>query len=163
MNVSQLTIISGGQTGVDRGALDAAMALGAPCGGWCPQGRHAEDGPIRDNYPLIELKGGGYRDRTLKNIEDSDATLVLRFNVCSPGTELTVKHALNCGKPLLVIEPLITSIECAQEQVAQFCLSRGVRSLNVAGPRASEESTGYEFALRLVLALIRLRCSGDHV
>ena len=80
-----------------------------------------------------------------------------------PGTELTVKHALNCGKPLLVIEPLITSIECAQEQVAQFCLSRGVRSLNVAGPRASEESTGYEFALRLVLALIRLRCSGDHV
>lgn len=163
MNVPQLTILSGGQSGVDRGALDAAMAQGAPCGGWCPQGRHAEDGPIRDTYPLIELKGGGYRDRTLKNVEDSDATLVLRFNACSPGTELTVQHARACSKPLLVIEPLTTSIECAREQVAQFCLSEGVRSLNVAGPRASEESTAYEFARRLILALIRLRCPGDRV
>ena len=61
-----ITIISGGQTGVDRGALDAALSLGTPCGGWCPEGRLAEDGVIPDIYPLQVLEGSGYRKRTKK-------------------------------------------------------------------------------------------------
>jgi hypothetical protein len=66
-----LIIISGGQTGVDRGALDAGLELGAPCGGWCPDGRKAEDGPIPDRYPLDELKGAGYPEPTRCNPSSS--------------------------------------------------------------------------------------------
>jgi len=70
-------VVSGGQTGVDRGALDAALDLGFPCGGWCPEGRQAEEGVIPARYPLNELIGGGYEERTQKNVEDSDGTLVI--------------------------------------------------------------------------------------
>jgi len=74
-----LKFISGGQTGVDRGALDAALDVGAPCGGWCPVGRKAEDGVIAPRYPLVELPGRGYLPRTRRNVLDSDATLVVTF------------------------------------------------------------------------------------
>jgi hypothetical protein len=73
-----LKIISGGQTGVDRGALDAALAVHFPCGGRCPAGRKAEDGTIPENYPVTALRRGGYRARTLKNVQDSDGTLQCR-------------------------------------------------------------------------------------
>ena len=71
-----LRVVCGGQTGVDRGALDAALDLGIPCGGWCPQGRQAEDGIIPARYPLTELSGAGYDRRTRKNVEDSDTESV---------------------------------------------------------------------------------------
>src|SRR5271165_7243365 len=70
-------IVSGGETGVDRGALDAALALGFPCGGWCPADRSAEDGPIPQRYPLTPLPGIGYRRRTRQNVIDSDGTVIL--------------------------------------------------------------------------------------
>jgi len=70
-------IISGGQTGVDRGVLDAAIAAGFPCGGWCPTGRRAEDGRIPDRYPVAELPDGGYPARTVRNLLESDGTLIL--------------------------------------------------------------------------------------
>jgi predicted Rossmann-fold nucleotide-binding protein len=70
-------IISGGQTGVDRAALDVALELGIPCGGWCPKGRLAEDGSIDLRYPLKETNSSEYRERTEKNVEDSDGTLIL--------------------------------------------------------------------------------------
>ena len=72
----KLRIISGGQTRVDRRALDAALDAGTDCGGWCPQDRKAEDGPIRGRYPVVELPGAGYRKRTRQNVIDSDGTLV---------------------------------------------------------------------------------------
>ena len=92
-----ITIISGGQTGVDRGALDAALAMGTPCGGWCPEGRMADDGIIADKYPLQELAGAGYRQRTRQNVADSDATLIIYFDFIAPkrGTELTLLTAID--------------------------------------------------------------------
>jgi hypothetical protein len=79
-------VVSGGQTGVDRAALDAALACGLPCGGWCPRGRRAEDGPIDPGYPLRETPGDDYAERTEWNVRDSDATLVLVavLNVAGP-------------------------------------------------------------------------------
>ena len=87
-------VISGAQTGIDRGALDAALALGFPCGGACPQDRVAEDGRIPDRYPVIELDAGKYRARTIQNVLDSDGTLIIYFSSPSGGTEQTVAHCI---------------------------------------------------------------------
>jgi len=84
-----LRVVSGGQTGVDRGALDAALERGVPCGGWCPAGRLAEDGVIPARYPVTELRGAGYDERTRKNVEDSDGTLIVTFGRATGGTART--------------------------------------------------------------------------
>lgn len=88
-------IISGGQTGADRGALDAALEARVPCGGWCPADRSAEDGSIPDRYPLTPLPVGGYRARTLKNVEDSDGTVI--FGGCP--------HAVGAAARPVTLQP----------------------------------------------------------
>jgi hypothetical protein len=100
---------AGGQTGVDRGALDAALYFGMPCGGWCPEGRQAEDGQISGRYPLTELPGAGYLARTRKNVEDSDATLIVTFGPPIGGTARVLEHCLRVGKPHLVIDATHTT------------------------------------------------------
>src|SRR5690349_1618711 len=127
-------IVSGGQTGVDRAALDVALELGLPCGGWCPRGRRAEDGPIDGRYPLTETPWDGYPQRTEWNVRDSDGTLVLTRGAPDRGTALTVELARRYGRPHLVIdlaEPL------RAERVRAWAGEHQVRTLNVAGPRES--------------------------
>lgn len=97
-------IVSGGQTGVDRAGLDAAMEAGIPVGGWCPAGRLAEDGRIPERYPLSELDSPGYAARTERNVIQSDATLVLNIGELADGTALTAEFAREFGKPLLVVQ-----------------------------------------------------------
>src|SRR5947209_12411896 len=98
-----LKIVSGGQTGVDRAALDVALELGLPCGGWCPKGRLAEDGVVPDRYPLDEAPTASYPERTRLNVRDSDATLVLSWGAPQGGTLLTVRACQGQGKPHLVL------------------------------------------------------------
>src|SRR5204862_1053873 len=86
-------VVSGGQTGVDRAALDVALGLGLPCGGWCPKGRRAEDGPLPERYPLRETPWSGYPQRTQWNVRDSDGTLVLLNGEPDRGTRLTIELA----------------------------------------------------------------------
>ncbi len=121
-----LTIISGGQTGVDRGALDGAIAKGLPCGGWCPEGRIAEDGVLSNKYPLTELPKSGYRARTRKNVEDSDATVIVYFGyiVLRGGTELTLATCIKKHHPYLLIDGDEFSTKRAGEKIHQFVLAR---------------------------------------
>src|ERR1700674_5162483 len=150
----RLVILSGGQTGVDRGALDAALSLGVECGGWCPAGRKAEDGPIHDRYPLIVLPGAGYLDRTRKNVEDSDMTLVIAFGAPTGGTARTVDFCRRLGKPCLVLDGATLTTAAAATTALQFLRASGCQRLNVAGPRASGEPRGYDYAYAVVRGLI---------
>jgi hypothetical protein len=155
MKMKPLKIISGGQTGVDRAALDAALALGATCGGWCPSGRTAEDGTIPAHYPMTELKTGDYMHRTIQNVIDSDGTLIFYFNDLEGGTEQTVYHCIKLGKPYKLIDGAEIPISRAVEIAVLFVRSRFLRSLNVAGPRASMCPRAYPYAFQVVTCLLR--------
>lgn len=127
-------IVSGGQTGVDRAALDVALELGLPCGGWCPRGRRAEDGPIPDRYPLRETPWHGYPQRTRWNVRDTDGTLVLTAGAADRGTALTLRLAGRLGKPCLALD---LGADPRPEVVRAWARAHRVGVLNVAGPRES--------------------------
>jgi predicted Rossmann-fold nucleotide-binding protein len=144
-------IISGGQTGVDRAALDAAMELGIPCGGWCPQGRRAEDGRIPDHYPLQEASSPDYPVRTRLNVEDSDGTLVITAGSPKGGTALTLKLARKFHKPFLLVD---LTRKTDPSAVWQWINETHVRILNVAGPREGESAGIFEKASAFLLEVL---------
>ncbi len=132
-------IISGGQTGADRAALDWAMANGIEHGGWCPQGRLAEDGVITAQYDLRETPKADYLQRTEWNVRDSDATAIISLaSQLTGGSLATAKLASDLGKPCLHLSGLQDAPENAR-QLAVFLRRHEVHILNVAGPRASGE------------------------
>jgi hypothetical protein len=139
-----MRIISGGQTGADRGALDAAIELGSPHGGWCPRSRLAEDGPIPDRYRLRETESSEYAVRTEQNVIDSDATLIFCRGRPSGGTLLTLRLAEAHGRPSRVLD-LDRSPDAAE--VRRWLDQQQVETLNVAGPRESQ-SPGMQAAVR---------------
>ena len=128
-------MISGGQTGVDRSALDVALELGMPAGGWCPKGRKAEDGSLSSRYPLTETPSEQYWQRTEWNVRDSDGTLVLTRGAPAEGTAYTIEVARKSGKPCLVLD---LSEEPSESVVQAWADEHKVRVLNVAGPRESK-------------------------
>lgn len=146
------TIVSGGQTGVDRAALDAAIALDIEHGGWCPRGRIAEDGPLRDCYRLREHPSPKYSDRTKRNVQDSDATLVLYRSVLEGGTLRTIGYAQSFNKPCIKVQ--LTQPGSLQ-RVREWIATNRVQTLNVAGPRASKEPDIYEIALDYLIELLQ--------
>lgn len=128
-------IVSGGQSGVDRAALDVAAELSLPRGGWCPKGRDAEDGPIPDAYPLKETPSPDTSQRTEWNVRDADGTLVLTEGEPSGGTAATIHFARRHGKPCLVLD-LDEGAE--PRAVGRWLAEHGIAVLNVAGPRESK-------------------------
>ena len=148
-------IVSGGQTGVDRGALDAALAAAFPCGGWCPEGREAEDGRIPDRYPVSVLPGADYVKRTRQNVIDSDATLVIHFGELTGGTLMTVEFCERYGKRVLVLDGNVESPNVAASKAAAFVRSNKIRTLNVAGPRESGHAGARAYAERVIGSLLR--------
>lgn len=128
-------IISGGQTGADRAALDVAINHGIPCGGWCPHGRKAEDGRIPDKYPLRETDTGNYKERTRLNIRDSDGTLILcPEDEMDAGTKLTHQFCHQMKKPLFVADP---ADETQIPHVIKWLTRDNIHIVNIAGPRES--------------------------
>jgi hypothetical protein len=152
-----LRVISGGQTGVDRAALDAARAAGLAIGGWCPHGRLAEDGTIPAIYPLRETPARDTAARTRANVAEADATLILVTDEDSAtwgeGTRLTRQHARDLGKPFHV------AVLCGDDDVAartglrDWLRASGAATLNIAGPRESTTPGIYDEAHRFLVGL----------
>lgn len=151
--IRMVTIYSGGQAGVDRGALDAALQTGNPCAGWCPHGRRAEDGPIPTRYPLRQVEGG-YEERTRRNIEDSDGTLILHRGPLTQGSLLTLQICRELDKPVCLVDADESSARDAAIAARQFIEQHGIERLNVAGPRRSHWTQSYHYALDAVRELI---------
>jgi hypothetical protein len=146
-----MKIVSGGQTGVDRAALDAALELGIEAGGWCPQGRLAEDGAIAEKYPLKELPKAGYLQRTKRNVIDSDGTVIIFFGNPAGGTQLTLEFCMKESRPHLLIDAQSLSVEQASVKIQRFIDKNNISILNVAGPRASEKAEAYGYAKLVIL------------
>ena len=153
---SQVKIISGGQTGVDRAALDVALKHGIDCGGWCPAGRLDEFGRIPDRYPVKELAGAGFTERTLQNVKDSDGTIIIYPGNLSGGTEQTVRFCIEQQRPHQLIDASKISAEDAARLISDFVRKNKIGILNVAGPRQSEWTKGYDCATRALEAFLKL-------
>jgi Circularly permutated YpsA SLOG family len=168
-----LKIISGGQTGVDRAALDAAIEHGIDCGGWCPAGRLDEFGKIPDRYPVKELersdKGGRSPDRpggletaapweeldlfaqrTLQNVKDSNGTIIIYFGKLRGGSAQTVQFCIDHKKPHQLIDAAQVSLEDTARLILDLVREHKIDILNVAGPRQSEWPGGYDYAFRVM-------------
>jgi hypothetical protein len=145
-------VISGGQTGVDRAALAVALELGVPCGGWCPRGRRAEDGRIPAWFPLKECMSRNYAVRTRRNVEESDGTLILSRGELTGGTALTESMARQIGKPCLVID-LVAEFDA--QPVEEWIAENRIRTLNVAGPRESQQAGIFDQACEYLRTFIK--------
>jgi hypothetical protein len=133
------TIISGGQTGADRVALDWAIEKGVPYNGWCPKDRRAEDGVIPTRYRLKETPARNYLQRTEWNVRDSDATVIFSLaGTLTGGSLKTVAFARQHRRPCLHLSAAAHG-ERAAEMLRDFLRAHDIRTLNVAGPRASKE------------------------
>ncbi|MGF1450371.1 MAG: putative molybdenum carrier protein [Opitutales bacterium] len=150
-------IVSGGQTGVDQGALDAALETGFACGGWAPEGRLDENGIIDSKYPVNVLEGADYAERTRANVRDSDATLILCPGPPEGGTRLTHDYARRKAKPCLLLDANALKPLEAVGPILAFLARHRVSTLNVAGPRASGWPSAHAYAqesLRLTLTAL---------
>ncbi len=144
-------LVSGGQTGVDRGALDAAQSAEIECGGWCPKGRSAEDGAIDPRYPLDETPSKDAAQRTEWNVRDSDGSLILVGEKTVGGTAHTLRVAERLGRPCRVVE---LDGEVDPDAIRRWIRDHHIRVLNVAGPRESERPGSYAASQSIVSALL---------
>ncbi len=134
--------------------LDACLEKSFTCGGWCPDGRKSEDGTIDTKYPLLELSGADYIDRTLKNVEDSDATIVIYAGELQGGTLASVEFAKAQRKPVLLVNTAEEALSSSCKRVLAFIEQNRLERMNWSGPRASEWGKAYSTAKRIALEVI---------
>jgi len=154
-------IVSGGQTGVDRGALDAARALGTAIGGWVPKGRRAEDGRVPDEYPLQETATAEYEERTRLNVYDSDGTLILSHGPLRGGSQVTLEAAVDLGRPHKHLDLSELSPTDAIEKAIAWIGAHHIETLNVAGPRQSEDPDAYRMSRLITTGLLTRTDTND--
>lgn len=148
-----MRIISGGQSGVDRAALDVAITLGIPHGGLVPKGRLAEDGKLPRKYKVKEMPSTDYSERTRANVDWAEATLIIFRGKLTGGTLLTWEYAKNRRRPALVIDLATESRERSLERIAKWLAEYQPEVLNIAGPRESTHPGIYAESLALLTAI----------
>jgi hypothetical protein len=149
-------IVSGGQTGADRAALDVAIEEGIPHGGWIPKGRLTEAGPLPEKYKLKELPTDSYPERTERNVIDSDGTLIISHGELKGGSALTREFANKYARPSLQIDlDKLDPLKAAQE-ITTWITDHEIKVLNVAGPRASHDPRIYEAVKDLLKSVLYL-------
>jgi putative molybdenum carrier protein len=149
-------IISGGQTGADQAALDIAIKLGIPYGGWIPKGRPTENGKLPDKYKLKEMQTKSYPKRTEQNVIDSDGTLIITHGKLTGGSKLTQKVARKHDRPFIHINLNKTLLFMASSKINSWIIENGIEVLNVAGSRASKDSEIYKNAFYVVEGAVLL-------
>jgi Circularly permutated YpsA SLOG family len=147
-------IVSGGQTGADQAALDVAIELGIPHGGWVPKGRRTECGPLPEKYRLKEMPTDSYPKRTEQNVIDSDGTLIISHGDLREGSEYTRKMAAKHGKPWIHIDADKHSVEAAVQMIRTWVSGNDIEVLNVAGPPASKDAQIYTETKRILRAVL---------
>ncbi len=148
--------MSGAQTGADRAALDVALALGIPCGGWVPAGRLDELGIIPAEYPgLVEADSPNPGRRTFLNVRDSDGTIIVSHGPLTGGSLQTQLFADELDRPYLHLDLSKVDLRPAIREARRWIEARGVRVLNVAGPRASKDPSIYENTRELLTAILK--------
>jgi len=148
-----VTIISGGQTGVDQAALDAAIRLGLPYGGYLPRGRKTENGPLPARYRLVELDSSRYRVRTEKNVLAADGTVLFSLGPLSGGSALTEALAIRHDRPCLHLDLALIDDRQAASALIHWLRKHRIQRLNVAGPRASGAPELYQRVYDLLLTI----------
>ncbi len=143
-------IISGGQTGADQAALDAAIKLGITHGGWIPKGRLTEKGPLSSKYDLNEMPATGYASRTEQNVIDSNGTLIISHGKLTEGSDYTRKMALKHHRPWLHINLNKTPAFKAANLISSWITENTIEILNVAGPRESKDDLIYQAVLKII-------------
>jgi hypothetical protein len=143
-------IVSGGQTGADRAALDFAIGRGILHGGWVPKGRRTEDGRLPERYHVNEMASASYPKRTERNVIDSDGTVVITHGAPTGGSALTLKMARAHGRPSLHLDLDRITVDQAAEQLLEWIVEFRISVLNVAGPRASEDPKIYDAAIEVL-------------
>ena len=150
-----MKIISGGQAGADRAALDYAIEFNIPYGGWVPKGRKTEDGTLPDKYKLQEMPTSDYSKRTEKNILAADGTLIVSYGRLTGGSALTQFLSEKRNKPFIHVDFNRVSIDEASKAVRIWLEKNQIETLNVAGPRARKDPAIYEATRRLLEAVFR--------
>ena len=147
-------VVSGGQTGADQAALDVAIELGIPHGGWVPKGRKTERGALPAKYRLKEMPTGSYPKRTEQNVIDSEGTLIISHGALKEGSEYTRRMAVKHGKPWIHVDANKQSIEAAVEMIRTWISGKDIERLNVAGPPASKDPKIYTATKRILKAVL---------
>jgi hypothetical protein len=148
-------IISGGQTGADRAALDMAIEEGIPHGGWIPRGRKTEAGPLPEEYQLQEMPTDSYPKRTEQNVIDSDGTLIISHGELTGGSKYTREMAQKNEKPWIYVDADKFSVDAAVVVLRAWISGNNIRILNVAGPRASKDRRIYFVTREILVKVIR--------
>ena len=156
-------IVSGGQTGADRAALDFALEWNISHGGWIPKGRRAEDGKLPEKYRLKEMNSTDYARRTEQNVIDSDATLIFSHGNLTGGSLLTRKLALKYGRPRLHMDLLKTNSFGAAQTIHAWIKEQRIGVLNVAGPRQSQDKRIYRATFDILEAAFQLSMISTHM
>ncbi len=150
--VVKFKIMSGGQTGVDRAALDVALDQNISCGGWCPKGRKTEDGTLSKIYPLQETPSDHYSERTKWNVRDSDGTMILTWGPPKNGTKLTINIAKKLNKPYIIVDMISPP---TISEILDWMATHQIQVLNIAGPRGSFAPFVYSEARVFIEILVK--------